>query len=183
LNNDTATPLEERKTNVLIKLRGYKRLKRKEYKDASGFLVKTREGKALIYCIQSQGTIGVAYVNGLVKIMEEEKLERGIVVTGGRYTQAARKKAQKNGIELIPRIFPVFNLFDHELVPKHEIMSPDEREKLVAKYRVEPYQLPRIRTTDPAVKAIDAKAGDIVKIIRDSATAGKYVTYRYVVED
>ncbi|MDH5448813.1 MAG: DNA-directed RNA polymerase subunit H [Candidatus Bathyarchaeota archaeon] len=80
-------------------------------------------------------------------------------------------------------MFPVFNLFDHELVPKHEILPPDEREKLLDKYRVQPYQLPRIRTSDPAVKAIGAKTGDVVKIIRNSATAGKCVVYRYVVED
>ncbi|MCW3985875.1 MAG: DNA-directed RNA polymerase subunit H [Candidatus Bathyarchaeota archaeon] len=80
-------------------------------------------------------------------------------------------------------MFPIFNLFDHELVPKHEILPPDEREKLLAQYHVQPYQLPIIKTSDPAVITIGAKTGDIVKIFRDSATAGKYVSYRYVVED
>ncbi len=181
MSNASAT-LEEKKAKVLIELRGYKHLKKKEYKNAIGFLVKTPEGKSIIYCVPSRGTVGVQYINQLVKTMKEEELEIGIVVTSGRYTQAAKKKARANGIELIPRIFPVFNLFDHELVPKHEILLPDEREKVLAKYRVHPYQLPRIRTSDPAVKAIGAKAGDIVKIIRDSATAGEYVAYRYVVE-
>lgn len=182
LSNETATTLEEKKTEILIKLRGYKLLEKKEYKNATGFFVKTPEGKNIIFSIPSQGTVGVQYINQLTKIMKEEELEVGIVVTSGRYTQAAKKKARKNGIELIPRIFPVFNLFDHELVPKHELLPPDEREKLLAEYRVQPYQLPKIRTSDPAVKAIGAKAGDIVKIIRNSATAGKYAAYRYVVE-
>ncbi|MFQ6068279.1 MAG: DNA-directed RNA polymerase subunit H [Candidatus Bathyarchaeia archaeon] len=182
MSNKTTTPLEEKKAKVLIKLRGYKLLKKKEYKNATGFFVKTPEGKAIIYCIPSHGTVGVQYINQLKKVMKEEKLERGIVVTNGRYTQAAKTNARKEGIELIPRIFPTFNLFDHELVPKHEILPPSEREKLLTKYRVQPYQLPKIKTSDPAVKAIGAKAGDIVKIIRNSATAGKYVAYRYVVE-
>ncbi|UCG37653.1 MAG: DNA-directed RNA polymerase subunit H [Candidatus Bathyarchaeota archaeon] len=115
--------------------------------------------------------------------MEEEKIEIGFVVTSGRYTQAAKKKALINGIELIPRIFPVFDIFGHELVPKHEILPLEEREKLLAEYRVQPYQLPRIKSSDPAVKAIGAKAGDIVKISRKSDTAGKYTAYRYVVGD
>lgn len=183
MSNKPATTLEEKKAKVLMKLRGYKRLRKKEYKNATGVLVKTPQGKSIIYCVPSQGTVGVQYINQLAKIMKEEKLEIGMVVTSGRYTQAAKKKAQANGIELVPRIFPVFNLFDHELVPKHEILPPDEREKLLAKYRVHPYQLPRIRTSDPTVTAIGAKAGDVVRIIRDSATAGKYVAYRYVVED
>ena len=182
LSNEPTMPLEEKKAKVLMKLRGYKLSKKKEYKNATGFFVKTPKGNAIIYSIPSQGTVGVMYTNQLAKIMKEEELEKGIIVTSGRYTQAAKKKARKEGIELIPRIFPIFNLFDHELVPKHEILPQDEREKLLAQYRVQPYQLPRIRTSDPAVKAIGAKAGDIVKITRNSATAGKYIAYRYVAE-
>jgi len=52
----------------------------------------------------------------------------------------------------------------------------------LSQYRVQPYQFPRLRTSDPGAKAIDAKPGDIVKITRASPTAGKYVSYRYVVE-
>ncbi|MCK4223335.1 DNA-directed RNA polymerase subunit H [Candidatus Bathyarchaeota archaeon] len=115
--------------------------------------------------------------------MQERELENGIVVTNGRYTQAARKKAAKNGIELIPQIFPIFDIFEHELVPKHEILEIEEREELLAKYRVKPYQLPKINKSDPAIVAIGAKVGDIVKVLRDSPTAGKYVAYRYVVPE
>ena len=115
--------------------------------------------------------------------MKKEKIEGGIIVTSGRYTQAAKVKALNNNIELIPRIFPAFNLFDNVLVPKHEILSPEEREEILTQFRVQPYQLPKIRALDPAVKAIGAKPGDIVKIIRDSPTAGKYIAYRYVIEE
>ena len=166
-----------------MKLRGYKLIKRKQVKDASGFIVQTAEKKKiLIWCLPSRGTIGVQYVKQLKKAMEEEKVENAIVVTSGRYTRAAQVNARKGGIELIPRIFPSFNIFDHVLVPKHEIVKPDERKKLLLEYRVEPYQLPRLKASDPAVMAIGAKPGDIVRIIRDSPTAGKYVSYRYVVE-
>lgn len=182
MSKKTEETLEETKAKVLMHLRGYKIQKRKEYKNGIGFIVKTPKGKALTYTIPSKGTVGVAYINGLVKILEEEKLEVGVVVTSGRYTQAAKKKARANKIELIPRIFPAFNLFDHELVPKHEILPKDEREKLLEEYRIQPYQLPRIHTSDPAVKAIGARAGDVVKIIRDSTTAGRYIAYRYVVD-
>lgn len=182
MSKESPLTLEEKKAAVLINLRGYKLLSKKDYKNAKGLTVKTPEGKVMLYCIPSQGTIGVQYIAALAKVMKEEKLERGIIITGGRYTQAAKTSSRKNKIELIPRIFPIFNIFDHQLVPKHEIMQQDEREKLLAQYRVPPYQLPRIRTSDPAVKAIGAKAGDIVKITRNSTTAGKYVAYRYVVE-
>lgn len=175
--------IEERKAQILIKLRGYKLIKRKQAKGASGFLVQTAaKERVLIWCLPSQGTIGVQYIAQLKKAMKEEDVNQAIFITSGRYTQAARVSARKSGIEMIPRNFPSFNIFNHVLVPKHEIVKPEEKKKLLLEYRVQPYQLPRLRASDPAAKAIGARPGDIVKIIRDSPTAGKYVSYRYVVE-
>lgn len=175
--------LEEKKAKVLIKLRGYKLLKQEEGKNAISFMVEMHDGKkVLIWAIPTEGAVGVQYINQMKKAMKEAEVERGIIVTSGRYTQAANVNAKKRGIELIPRIFPSFNIFDHEFVPKHEILTAEEREKLLAEYKVHPYQLPRIKAADPALKAIGARPGDIVKVIRKSTTAGEYVAYRYVVE-
>ena len=75
-----------------------------------------------------------------------------------------------------------FSVFDHELVPKHEILSKEEAEEVLGRYRVKPHQLPRIKASDPAAKELGAKPGDILKILRKSPTAGETVAYRYVVE-
>ena len=175
--------LEERKAKILIKLRGYKLLKREELKNAIGLTVKLKDRtKGFIWVIPTEGTVGVAYINQLKKVMDEAEVEKGIIVTSGRYSSAAKVKAKKKGIELIPKIFPAFNIFDHEFVPKHEILTAEEREKLLTEYKVQPYQLPRIKASDPAVTSIGARSGDVVRVIRKSPTAGKYVAYRYVVE-
>ncbi len=175
--------LEERKAKVLIKLRGYKLLKREELKNVISFTVELKDRtKAFIWVIPTEGTVGVQYINQLKKAMKEAEIERGIIVTSGRYTHTAKAHAKKKGIELIPRIFPSFNIFDHEFVPKHEILTAEEREKLLAEYKVHPYQLQSIKASDPAITAIGARSGDIVRVIRKSSTAGKYVAYRYVVE-
>jgi len=176
--------IEERKANVLMSLRGYKMLKREEKKDAVSFVARMPRDKSnvLIWCIPSEGTVGVQHINQMKKAMKEEEVERGIIIASGRYTQTAKTTATKKHIELIARIFPSFNIFDHALVPKHEIMTQEEKQKLLDEYRVKPYQLPRIKASDPAAKAIGARPGDIVRIIRDSQTAGKYTAYRYVVE-
>jgi DNA-directed RNA polymerase subunit H len=78
--------------------------------------------------------------------------------------------------------FPVFDIFEHALVPKHEILPEKEKEALLERFKVKPYQMPQITSTDPAVKAIGAKPGDVLRIIRKSSTAGEHVAYRYVVE-
>lgn len=176
--------LEERKVRILIKLRKYKLVKKEELKDKVSYLVKIPRDKqkALIWCIPEEGTVGILITNRLHKAMTDANVERGIIITSGRYTHAARLNAKKKGIELLPRTFPAFDIFEHELVPKHEILTPKERERLLTQYRIEPYQLPQIKASDPAVKAIGAKLGDILRVVRKSTTAGTHTAYRYVVE-
>ena len=70
----------------------------------------------------------------------------------------------------------------HALVPKHIILNEKEREELLKKYGISPKHLPRILESDPVVKAIDAKIGDVLKIVRKSATAGMTNYYRTVVK-
>ncbi len=53
---------------------------------------------------------------------------------------------------------------------------------MLDKYKIRPEQLPKILNTDPAVVAIKAKPGDIIKITRHSATAKKSICYRLVIE-
>ncbi len=72
-------------------------------------------------------------------------------------------------------------IFDHELVPKHEILSEEEVKDLLSRYNVTKNQLPKILDTDPAVKELNAKIGDVIRITRKSFTAGESVYYRVVV--
>jgi DNA-directed RNA polymerase subunit H len=176
--------LEESKAQVLIKLRGYKLIKKEKHKDAISYIVRIpkEKQKALIWCLPDESTVGIASINRLQKVMKDVDVEMGIIVTSGRYTHAVKQSAKKKGIELLPRTFPVFDLFEHKLVPKHEILTQKEREQLLSEYRVQPYQLPQIKSSDPAVKVIDAKPGDILRVIRKSPTAGIHIAYRYVVE-
>lgn len=176
--------LEERKAKVLIKLRGYKLVKKEKHKDALSYIVDIpkEKQKAIIWCLPNEATVGITAINRLQKVMKDVELERGIIITSGRFTHAVKQSAKKKGIELLPRTFPVFDLFEHKLVPKHEILAEKEKDELLAMYKVQPYQLPQIKSTDPAVKAIDAKPGDVLRVIRKSATAGKHIAYRYVVE-
>ena len=88
-----------------------------------------------------------------------------------------RTKAKKAEEEL------PFKVTDHFLVPKHELMTPDESREVLSRYNATPHQFPFISSTDATAKSIGAKAGDFVRITRKSETAGETVYYRFVVEE
>jgi DNA-directed RNA polymerase subunit H (RpoH/RPB5) len=72
------------------------------------------------------------------------------------------------------------DIFQSSLVPKHEILSEDERRDLLSRLKIEEKQLPRIKPGDPAAKKLGAKKGDILRISRKSPTSGDYQYFRLV---
>ncbi len=176
--------IEERKAEVLIKLRKYKLVEKEKFEGAYAYIIDIPQDKerAIVWCILGEATVGIAAMNTLYKVMKEKDLDRAIVVTEGRYTHAVKLGAKKKKVELLPKSFPVFDIFEHALVPFHEILTEKERAALLVQYKVKPYQMPQVKSGDPAVKAIGAKPSDILKITRKSTTAGEHISYRYVVE-
>lgn len=71
----------------------------------------------------------------------------------------------------------------HILVPKHVKLSEKEKENLLKKFDISTKQLPKILKKDPAIRDINTKLGDVIKIIRQSPTAGESVFYREVVNE
>ena len=69
----------------------------------------------------------------------------------------------------------------HELVPKHEIVSEKEKEELIKRFG-SLRNFPRIYSSDPQVKLLGAKPGDVIKIIRKNEVTGESIYYRVVVE-
>jgi DNA-directed RNA polymerase subunit H len=71
----------------------------------------------------------------------------------------------------------------HYLVPKHVILSEEEKKELLEKYKVSLSDLPKIKISDPALRNLNVKPGDIVKIIRNNPWIGEEIYYRVAVED
>ncbi len=71
---------------------------------------------------------------------------------------------------------------DHEAVPDHEKIDEDEIEEVLDKFDAEKSDLPQIERTDAALKQMDVEEGDVIKIERESPTAGKTTYYRLVVD-
>ena len=71
---------------------------------------------------------------------------------------------------------------DHVYVPKHEIMTKKDAQKVLDEFNCKPTELPLIFVNDPAIMGLGVKPGDMIKITRNSPTAGESLYYRYVVE-
>ena len=74
-----------------------------------------------------------------------------------------------------------FEVNTHFLVPKHLVVPQENVEELLKKLGISLEQLPQILRADPAIKDMKLRRNDIVKIVRDSPTAGKTIYYRRVV--
>lgn len=66
----------------------------------------------------------------------------------------------------------LFNILQHQYVPKHTILNDDEKVEIIKKYNiVDMKQLPDISRFDPVAQAIGMRPGDICCIDRPSKTA------------
>ncbi|VVB93488.1 DNA-directed RNA polymerase subunit H [uncultured archaeon] len=74
-----------------------------------------------------------------------------------------------------------FNPLEHKMVPNHEILNEEDLNKILSEFKVEKEQLPKIRISDPSAVSVKAKVGDVVRVTRDSPTAGKSYFYRLVI--
>lgn len=68
----------------------------------------------------------------------------------------------------------------HILVPAHTVVSEAEKKRIIEKYHLTGSELPKILPADPAIQGLKCKPGDIIKITRNSSTAGKTIFYRRV---
>lgn len=129
--------------------------------------------------------VGVKSVTSYSNRMKEDKVYNAIVVVRKGLSPQA-----KQSISLVNKCFnmDVFeeaqllvNVTKHVLVPKHELLTKDQKDELLKRFKVTETRLPRILVDDPVAKYYGLKRGQVVKITRKSQTADTYETYRFVV--
>lgn len=132
-----------------------------------------------------EAKIGIKHIQGYVAKMEADKVQRAIVIVRQGLTPSARQAMKEVGPTYIMEEFleseMLINITEHELVPQHTLLTTEEKEELFSRYRLKEAQLMKMLAIDPVARYYGFKRGQVIKIVRKSDTAGRYVTHRLVV--
>ncbi|MBW0511092.1 hypothetical protein O181_050807 [Austropuccinia psidii MF-1] len=153
--------------------------------DRSGlnFAAQLPDSNERIYVFYAdEKSVGIKTMRKFIGVLDDRKIESGILIYPQAMTPSANKvmvsMAQQFSLEAFQDSELLVNITHHIMVPRHEVMKPDEKKALLARYRLKDTQLPRIQLNDPVARYYGLKRGQVVRIIRPSETAGRYVSYR-----
>ncbi|PLW14707.1 hypothetical protein PCANC_08139 [Puccinia coronata f. sp. avenae] len=138
--------------------------------------------KGIFVYYADEKSVGIKTMRKFIGLLQEQTIEAGILIYSQAMTPSANKviasMAQQYSLEAFQEAELLVNITHHIMVPKHEVMKPEEKKALLTRYRLKDTQLPRIQLSDPVARYYGLKRGQVVRITRPSETAGRYVSYR-----
>eukprot|EP00941_MAST-03F_sp_MAST-3F-sp1_P003501 g3501.t1 len=164
---------------------------RPERKDLGLFVVYPDNTNQLhVYFVEDskRPKVGVAPLREVAESLKNQNCNRAIIIVENGLTPLALQTLREMDevfsvqMEYFKESELLIDITEHELVPKHEVMTEAEKQTLLKRYKLSENQLPRMQKTDPITRYFGLRKGQLVRIIRPSETAGRYVTYRIVVE-
>jgi DNA-directed RNA polymerase I, II, and III subunit RPABC1 len=140
------------------------------------------ESNQLFVFFPEDEKVGVKPIKVYTDRMRGENVGNAIMILRVDITPFAKQAVQEMSdsfrIEHFKEAELLVDITNHALVPTHQVLTTNEKTELLKRYRLKETQLPRIQPNDPVARYYGMKRGMVVKIIRPSETAGRYVTYR-----
>lgn len=137
--------------------------------------------------VEKNKKAGIKIIRDIYQKMHKDGLRHAIVILDiGPSPIAKREIMQLNAaghsrMEIFVENELLVNITEHEMVPKHEVLSTEDKMILLRLYKVKESQLPRIQKTDPVARYFGLTHGIVVKITRYSESALRTVSYRICV--
>tara|TARA_B100000683_G_C12317522_1_gene485065 strand:+ start:140 stop:814 length:675 start_codon:yes stop_codon:yes gene_type:complete len=119
----------------------------------------------------------------LVKILDytNKKNHYVLIVIDNKVNKFLKDFKRISNIEIFNYSEFFLNVTDHQLVPKHTILTQSEKEEVLKQYNCSIEQIPKLWKTDRIARHYNMQPGSICKIERISEVTGKAITYRHVV--
>ncbi|XP_052173044.1 DNA-directed RNA polymerase V subunit 5A-like [Diospyros lotus] len=129
------------------------------------------------------GPVKVNLIRSIVtQIINKDTLSRLILVVQNDVSSQAMK-----AVELFPFKVEIFQITDllvnitkHALKPRHQLLTEEEKQKLLKKFNLEDKQLPRMLQKDAIARYYGLEKGQVVKVSYSGEITGSHVTYRCV---
>ena len=108
---------------------------------------KDKPEERLFVFYSMERNVGVKTMRQFINILEEKNITRGIIIWSDKMTSAAKKVGIVGDVVYLPQVidamrlqlvledfeeaFLLVNITHHQLVPKHEVLSPEEKTELL----------------------------------------------------
>lgn len=143
--------------------------------------------RILVYFVYDP-KVSVKRIKGIKDVLDEDpdRYQCLILVYKSAITAFAKQFISTDVNHLFVQAFSEnelsFNITKHKLVPKHEILTNNEKRQIMRYYKTTSSKhFPLMLSSDPVARYYGLLPGTMVRITRKSPTAGEYVLYRVVV--
>jgi DNA-directed RNA polymerase I, II, and III subunit RPABC1 len=147
------------------------------------YKINDEDSKIFVFFPKINTKVGVFTIRQYIKEMQDNEVNQAIIVVKDAITAFAKQVF----IEAKPLVIECFkenelwiDKLSHVLVPKHELISEDEKKELLKIYKAKETQLPKILSSDPVARYFGGRKGQVFKITRPSESSGDYIYYRIV---
>ncbi|XP_065583785.1 DNA-directed RNA polymerases I, II, and III subunit RPABC1-like [Artemia franciscana] len=109
--------------------------------------------------------VGIKTIKSFCQRMQEENITRAVIVVQLGMTPSAKQSlgdmAPKYILEYFLESELLINITEHELVPEHVILTPEEKTELLMRYKLKENHLMRIQAGDPVARYFGLKRGQV----------------------
>jgi DNA-directed RNA polymerase subunit H (RpoH/RPB5) len=134
-----------------------------------------------IYIIYGKLTT-IKKIQGLDTFLAASKGQNRIFIGDNISQKAFKQFLELKKSEVFFEYELLMNIIEHELQPKFELLTSEEKEKKFSEYDIDKKNMSKIFSTDAISRYYAAKPGDIFRIIRPSPFTAMGFHYRIVIE-
>lgn len=140
--------------------------------------------RKLVY-LSNEKKVGIRTIRLLLGHMEEGQYEAALCVFISPPTPFAKRELVALQQETPARWVELFftaelriDITQHQLVPRHVLLSTEEAEAVLKQYKASHQHIPKILLTDPMARYLGLRQGQMVRVERKMGNQGQLPMYR-----